>query len=149
MGCTLGTLLILAGCVAPARDLSDYRYKATLALDDAHSSLQATGLSIGLLDEHTLPLAPVEVLTRQSEKTIADAEALFGSVKPPNPQAAELRDRVLELLDQAFEPVEEARIALQSGDRAGAVDAMKDAGSVADELKSTSDELTAANEAAK
>jgi hypothetical protein len=54
---------------------------------------------------------------------------------------------VLDLLDQALEPVEQARIALQSGDRQAAVEAVKDARGIAGRLKSTSEQLTAANEA--
>jgi hypothetical protein len=133
---------MLAACVAPALDLSDYRYKATLALDDAYSSLEAARLSVELLDRHNLPVSPVEVLTREAEGTISDAESLFGSVKPPNEQAATLRESILNLLDRAATPVSDARLALQSGDRRAAVDAMKDARPLADELRAASDELS-------
>lgn len=137
------SLLILAACVAPALDLYDYRYKASLALDVAHSSLEAADLSVQLLDSRNLPIAPVEVLVRESEGTIGDAESLFGSVKPPNAAARRLRERILDLLDRAFKPVNDARIALQSGDRRGAVDAMSGAGAVSEELKAAFDELSA------
>jgi hypothetical protein len=138
--------MFLAACVAPARDTSDYRYKAALALEEAHSSIQAADLAVALMDGRDLPLAPVEVVARESEGTIAGTQSQFGSVKPPTAQSAGIRDRVLDLLDQAYTPVEEARIALQQGDRKGAVEAMQGASALAEELSSASDELTAANE---
>jgi hypothetical protein len=136
------SLLIFAGCVAPALDESDYRYKASLAVEDAHSSLEAADLSVQLLGTRNLPIAQVEVLVRESEGTIGGAESLFASVKPPSSEARQLRERILDLLDRAIEPVTEARIALQSGDRRGAVAAMSGAKVVGDQLKAFADELS-------
>ena len=132
-----------AGCVAPALDLSDYRYKASLALEEARSSLEAADLSIRLLDSRNLPIPPVEVLVREAEGTIGDAESLFESVKPPNAEAGRLRERILDLLDRAAEPVSDARIALQSGDRGGAVEAMAGVQEISEQLKTAFEELSA------
>jgi hypothetical protein len=126
----------MAGCLAPALDSSDYRFKASRTAEEVASALQTAGLAVNSAERHELPLPPIEVAVHDAEDQIGASTGSFKIVKPPNEPMESLREDTLDLVEQAEDAVSEARIALQQLDLPAAVEALSDAQELAEELES-------------
>jgi|tagenome__1003787_1003787.scaffolds.fasta_scaffold20790103_2 hypothetical protein len=119
----LGPLLLVlvtvatavSGCVTPARNQTQYRGKASAALQAAGSNV-ATGLLAVRQDreDKVLPTYADEVVSA-AETSMGSVSASFGSVQPPDAASAALRDTVGDALTAAEDALGHARIAVRSG----------------------------------
>jgi hypothetical protein len=128
-------VVVTAGCLAPALDTNDFRYKTSRTAEEVASALQTAALAIEAAETHGLPLPAIEVALRDAEQIIDGASGSFQVVKPPNDESDSLRQEAVELIDQAEEMVGDARIALQRSDLAGAIEALQESESLAGELE--------------
>jgi hypothetical protein len=112
-------LLVLGGCVGPARTTDDYTRKASTSVHDVHSAVETARLGIDAVagDRTTGPYA--SVLLGQAEEEASSVQSSFDSVQPPNRDSDRLRDEVDDLLTQAVSVLGDVRIAARRGDNAG------------------------------
>jgi hypothetical protein len=112
-------LLVLGGCVGPARTTDDYTRKASTSVHDVHSAVETARLGVDAVahDRTTGPYA--SVLLGQAEEQASSVQTTFDSVQPPNERADRLRDEVDVLLTQAVSVLGDVRIAARRGDNAG------------------------------
>jgi hypothetical protein len=112
-------LLVLGGCVGPARTTDDYTRKASTSVHDVHSAVETARLGVDAVarDRTTGPYA--SVLLGQAEEQATSVQSTFDSVQPPNEDADRLRDEVDGLLTQAVSVLGDVRIAARRGDTDG------------------------------
>jgi hypothetical protein len=134
-------IVVLSGCVAPAFNQEQYRHKASEAADQAASALALIEHAVTQAARHHLYLPPIEVAVTDASGIVESVNGAMASVKPPDDPSEALRDEVLELLDGAEEVASNARIALQSDKLEEAVEAVKVAGPLTDQLEAMSKDL--------
>ena len=112
-------LLVLGGCVGPARTTDDYTRKASTSVEDVHSAVETARLGVDAVarDRTTGPYA--SVLLGQAEKQASSVQSTFDSVQPPNHDADRLRDEVDSVLTEAVSVLGDVRIAARRGDNDG------------------------------
>jgi hypothetical protein len=112
-------LLVLGGCVGPARTSDDYVRKASTSVHDVHSAVETARLGVDGVarDRTTGPYA--SVLLGQAEEQASSVQSTFDSVQPPNRDSDRLRDEVDGVLTDAVSVLGDVRIAARRGDNAG------------------------------
>jgi hypothetical protein len=112
-------LLVLGGCVGPARTTDDYTRKASTSVHDVHSAVETARLGVDAVARDRTTGPYVSVLLGQAEEQATSVQSTFDSVQPPNEDADRLRDEVDGLLTQAVSVLGDVRIAARRGDTDG------------------------------
>jgi hypothetical protein len=108
--------LACAGCSLPARDLGDYRFKATEAASETLSQAETALLAGDLWLHGRLFGNPLAVQLEDAEQAAGDAVDAFASVLPPDHRSEALRGEVLPLLVEAADLVQRIRFAVRHDD---------------------------------
>jgi outer membrane murein-binding lipoprotein Lpp len=109
-------VVVLTGCVGPARTFPVYEAKAVVSVEEASSAVQTVhaGISQALDDRNTG--AYLSVTMDDAEKDVTTADGHFASIQPPDTASMRLRNETTALLQRASDAVERARIAIRAGD---------------------------------
>ncbi|MFI6316632.1 hypothetical protein ACIBG8_03895 [Nonomuraea sp. NPDC050556] len=99
---------VLAGCASPAWDEHDYELKAQESAKSVASTLEIVRLAVR--DEHRLVTPYLKTLLTEAAKDVGGVNAQFGAVQPPTGRSDELRERLLDLTEQAEDEVDELLI---------------------------------------
>ncbi|MEA2452492.1 MAG: hypothetical protein QOG04_1202 [Actinomycetota bacterium] len=126
--------LLMTSCVAPAFTTSQYQAKVVSTSESVVSSIETVRLALDLMGRYGLPKGPVDVTVSAQEDIVKSVAGSFSLAQPPNDASIELRDQVLELLDEAQAMVEDARIALRQGEVQEAIIAIEAAEDVSKKL---------------
>lgn len=135
-------LLLCVSCVAPAFSTSQYQAKIVSTAESAVSAIESVRLSLDLMDRHGLPRGPIDVAISAQEDILGAVSGSFALAQPPNDVSDELRQEVMDLLDEAQAKVEGARIALRQGDLNRAVATIESAESVSSDLDALATRFT-------
>ncbi|HYY08087.1 MAG TPA: hypothetical protein VFA25_05735 [Actinomycetota bacterium] len=109
-------MLVGAGCSLPARDLGDYRFKATEAADETISEAETAVLAGDLWLRGRLFGNSVAVQLEDAEQAAEDAVDGFASVLPPDHRSEALRADLVPLLDETADLISRLRFAVRHDD---------------------------------
>jgi hypothetical protein len=134
MGCS-------GACALPtptARGSQDYGKKAAHTADEVRSAVETTIVALQTQQDAKIPSATLDVIVTESETDASGAASTFRSIDPPSSseQDTDLRDRTIDLVDDAVDAIEAVRLDVRLGhiDRAAAQ---------ADDLQQVADDLDA------
>jgi hypothetical protein len=114
----VAAVLALAACSTPEGDPRAYREEALTTLRAARSDVETVRLTLRLrIADRTFGRAADDAVTT-AETGLAGAAGTFTGLQPPRGGDA-VRDQASQLLSDAQEAVEEARIAVRRDDRVG------------------------------
>jgi len=106
------TVLLLAGCVAPAPTTAAYEAKAGMTADAAVSEVRTALVATDAYLHGRMGSAYLETMLVAAEEALGSVQDTFDSVQPPAAAGADsLRDTLDPLLDDAGSAVTELRIA--------------------------------------
>jgi hypothetical protein len=108
-------VVLVAGCVGPARTYDDYRLKATSSVETARSAVGTAQLAVRVADERRAFTPYVVVLVSEAEEDAGSAQQSFDSIQPPNTRADALRSDVDDLLTAATDVLATLRIEARRG----------------------------------
>ena len=121
----VAAVLLLTACSIPEGDPAAYREEAVSTLQAAHSEVESARITVWLrLDDRTFSRAADTSVTG-SETALTSIAGTFSGLQPP-PGADAVRDRATQLLSDAQDAVEAARIAVRRDDRQGLRQALSD-----------------------
>jgi outer membrane murein-binding lipoprotein Lpp len=112
-------LLVLGGCVGPARTSDDYTRKASTSVHDVRSAVETARLGVDAAAGDRASGPYLSVLLSGAEEQASSVQSTFDSIQPPNQAADRVRDDVDGLLGQAVSVLGDVRIAARRGDTAG------------------------------
>jgi hypothetical protein len=109
-------VLVLTGCVLPARSFDDYEGKAVSSAETAISQAQTASLT-GITVRRDGLFAPnVSVLLADAETGAVTARDTFASIQPPDDASDALRAELLPLLERTADEIARLRIAARRRD---------------------------------
>ena len=117
LGALLGAILT-SSCVGPSRTQTDFRRKADSTVDDVRGAVQTAVIGIQAADRHSLPAAYISVLLGDAEEDASSAADTFAGIQPPDERSDRIRQRTLNVVDEAVDELSEARIVARRGDHA-------------------------------
>jgi hypothetical protein len=132
-------LAVCGACALPtptARSSEDYGKKAAHTADEVRSAVETTVVALRAQAKGKVPSTSLDVIVTESESDASGAAGTFRSIDPPSSsaKARDLRDRTIELVDDAVDDLEQVRLDV----RAGRFDT---AAGRADDLRQRADEL--------
>jgi hypothetical protein len=110
-----------AGCVSPAWDDHDYALKAQATAETVASTLQIVRLAVR--DSARLTQPYLKTVLTEAATDLSSAGQQFGGVQPPSDASDQVRDKLLDHLQQAEDEVDHLLIQVRRGgleDPAGA-----------------------------
>ena len=132
---TGAALVLVAGCVAPARTSPDYEQKATSTAEAAVSAARTAVVAARAYADDRMPATYLEPVLVDTEETLDSVASTFDSVQPPAAgNADEVRDELDPLLQDASSAATEMRIAARRGRPDALAAAVDDLARTADEL---------------
>ena len=127
-------VLVVAACTPASPDVDTYEQRVSLTLGTAVSDVATVERVLRLLDRGEL-FAPTAVTQiRNSEDGLGTAATALEEVNPPPPSDA-LSERCGNLLDQAEDLLQEARIKVKRGEAAVYADLAAKLAALGDELE--------------
>ena len=111
-----GVIVLLAGCVAPARSFGAYEGKAGASAEAALSAVRTAALAVDEAADRRLPHAYATVTLEDAERDAASIEGQFASIQPPNDASDRLRAQLTPLLSASARLLALLRIAARRGD---------------------------------
>jgi len=111
---------LLAGCAGPSFSHRDYERKAAHTAEEANAVVQTALLTVQAAGKRRAPRQFLDVLLTDAESTLADIQASFEGVQPPEPDADQLRSDLGDLLSRAGDVLSTLRIEVRRG-RLGAL----------------------------
>lgn len=109
-------LTITASCVSPSRTMTDYRRKAANSAESMISVAESSLLTADLASSRKAPAPFVSLRLSESEEDAEWIVTSFSAVQPPSNEADELRDEVLDTLDDVATITTQARIQAYRGE---------------------------------
>jgi hypothetical protein len=113
----------LTGCVGPARNSDNYHGDASAAVSSGLSEALTARLMIRQFLNHHSTGEYADVVLTDSESAMGPIQDSFGSRQPDSPRNDDLRDTVLQMLNDEADALAHARIAVRRSDVAGLHDA--------------------------
>ena len=124
----------VTGCVGPARNSDNYHGDASAAVDSGLSEGLTARIVIRQFLNHHATGEYADVLLTDSETAMGPIQDSFGSRQPDSPQDDDLRDTVLQMLNDEADALAHARIAMRRSDVGGLHDADADLADVIADL---------------
>jgi HPt (histidine-containing phosphotransfer) domain-containing protein len=104
-------MLVLSGCVGPARTTHTYESKAVRTANDSVSQLQTALLSVETSLRGRMMHADFETVLSASEDALSSIQNTFDSIQPPETDRADqLRNRLDTLLSDGADGLAQLRI---------------------------------------
>jgi hypothetical protein len=104
-------MLVLSGCVGPARTTHTYESKAVRTANDSVSQLQTALLSVETSLRGRMMHAYLETVLSASEDALSSIQNTFDSIQPPETDRADqLRNRLDTLLSDGADGLAQLRI---------------------------------------
>ena len=109
-------LIGLAACVGPARTSGVYESKASTSVEGALSAVQTARMAIRDAIRGDAFATYVSITIQDAEEAASTAEGHFSSIQPPDQASDRLREQTRQLLTQANDLIDRARIAVRRHD---------------------------------
>jgi hypothetical protein len=137
---TLAAVLGLAACSTPEGDPAMYREEALSTLRAARSEVETVRITLGLrIHDRTFGRAADDAVST-AETGLSGAAGTFTGLQPPSGADA-VRDQATQLLSDAQDAVEEARIAVRRDDLVSMRKAYDDVTASSADLEKAPEEL--------
>jgi hypothetical protein len=112
----VGSAVLVAGCVGPARDATDYQKKAVATTEHVRSSVRTVQLAIEAARDGDAFGPYLSRVISEAEDDASSALNGFESIQPPGGDSDDLRDEVERIASDAIDVIGEARIASRRSD---------------------------------